>query len=122
MTGADAVVITGIGTVSAAGWGAETVQEALEAGGAPQTEIELSPEFHRAGSSRKAFLVNDAGLRDWLTPVAARRLCRPSRFAVAGAKMALADSKLDAEAVGSAPVVMSTACALYCVPSPVWTQ
>jgi 3-oxoacyl-[acyl-carrier-protein] synthase II len=109
MTAPDAVVISGIGAVSAAGWGVEALARALEDGGAGQREVGLLPEVHRAGSSRTAFLVDDIGLRDWLTPMAARRMCRPSRFAVAAAKMATAHAGLEPGSVGPAAVVMTTA-------------
>jgi 3-oxoacyl-(acyl-carrier-protein) synthase len=53
-------------------------------------------------------MVNDADLRDLIRPMAARRMCRPSKFAVAAAKLAVADSGLREGSAHHVAVVMST--------------
>ena len=105
---ADPVVITGMGAVSAAGWSADETEQAFATGRIPRSEIALSAVYHRKNSARTAFLVDDAGLGDWITPMSARRMCRPSRFAVAAAKMALANAGLESSPINSAAVFLST--------------
>jgi 3-oxoacyl-[acyl-carrier-protein] synthase II len=108
MIAAGPVVISGIGTISAAGWSVESLVEALAAGGARTSEVDRSAGFHHDSSSRTAFLVDDAGLGEWIAPMAARRMCRPSRLAVAAARMAVASSRLDSRSFVRASVIGAT--------------
>lgn len=88
------VVVTGLGVLGAFGAGREPFARGL-AGGVPRlTEIDRSAGYHRARSARGAALVTEKDLSRWLAPAAARRMGRPSRFAVAASVMALEDAGL----------------------------
>ncbi|MCB1036166.1 MAG: beta-ketoacyl synthase chain length factor [Acidobacteria bacterium] len=108
------VVITGLGAVCAHGCGREAVARAL-AGGEPRLmEVDRSPGFHREmgslqlAGSRLASLVQGVDLKEWLSPMAARRMSPPSKMAVAAAKMAVAEAALEGEALHPAAVYVST--------------
>lgn len=97
--------ITGVGHVGASGLGLDAVARAL-AGEPPRaTEVDRSAGWHVAGSARTALLCPDADLTPWVSPTAARRMSRPSRLAVAAAKMAVEQARA-AEVDG---VVLATA-------------
>lgn len=97
------VVVTGIGVISAAGAGYGAFGEALSAGALPLSEVPRAGGHHRAGPhplggapARAALLVPGDAWRGWIAPMKARRMSGPSRFAVAAARMALADAGLSA--------------------------
>jgi 3-oxoacyl-[acyl-carrier-protein] synthase II len=106
------VVITGLGAVHPVGCGRQALAAALRVGAARWTTLEGDPGLHRPGGSRLAALAGDADLTPWLSPLAARRMSRPSRLAVAAAKMALEDATPEGGAppdVSRAAVVVSNA-------------
>lgn len=105
--GSGGAAVTGLGTVGSWGAGGDALLAALAGGEAPLAElgapgplaggdadeasaIALDPRARWAG------LVPDGALDGWLVPRDARRMSRPSRFAVAAARMAL-------DAAGVAP-------------------
>jgi len=90
-----AVVITGLGVVSAQGLGREALAAALAAGVPTSAEVDRSAGFHLRGGARTAAMVGPVDLGTWLPAAAARRMGRPSRFAVAAARMAIADAGID---------------------------
>lgn len=96
-------VITGLGTVGPAGAGREALWQALEDGAARTTELgplgplaggtnDRSPWLTLRPEVRWAGVVDPACLGSWLGAREARRMSRPSRFAVAAARMALEDA------------------------------
>lgn len=87
------VVVTGLGSLDATGVGPKSLAAALASGRAPRSEI-ARPYRHGDGGSRLAALVGEADLTAWVPATAARRMSAPSRFAVAAARMALADAGL----------------------------
>lgn len=103
------VVVTGLGTVSAAGCGRESAAEAFRRSQPSLSAIDRTAGYHRPEGSRLGSLVGDLDLSAWLAPRAARRMGPPSRFAVAAAKMALADAGLAPEPKGDLAVVLATA-------------
>jgi len=87
-----AIVISGVGTVSAFGVGFDALAEGL-AGGKPVTrEVDRSEGFHRASSPLRAALVTGVPLSAWLPPLMSRRMSPPSRYAVVAARCALAEA------------------------------
>ena len=104
-----AVAITGLGSVSAHGAGREVLAAALAAGVAATAEVERTAGYHRQGSARTAAIVPPLDLSAWLPPAAARRMSRPSRFAVAAARMALADAGIDLAAKRGGPTAVAIA-------------
>jgi 3-oxoacyl-[acyl-carrier-protein] synthase II len=86
------IVITGLGTVDAFGAGRESTAAALERGEPVLSEVDRSAGYHRRERSRMAALVGSVDLRAWLPVRQARRMSPPSRFAVAAARMAVADA------------------------------
>lgn len=97
-------VITGLGTVGPAGTGTADLWRALSGEKAKVTELgALGPLAGRADGRlpwlrlrpevRWAGLVDPSSLGPWLRPGEARRMSRPSRFAVAAARMALDDAR-----------------------------
>ena len=88
------VVVSGLGTVSAAGCGRRAAADALRDSRTCWTAVDRSAGYHRRGGSRLAGLTAGLDLSPWLAPAAARRMSGPSRLAVAAAKMALEDAGL----------------------------
>jgi 3-oxoacyl-[acyl-carrier-protein] synthase II len=104
------IVITGVGTVLAAGAGREALAQALAAGAPHQRPIDTTAGFHGPRSPREAAVAQGVDLSRWLPPARARRLSWPSRYAVAAAEMALADAALDrAGTAEEVAVVLATA-------------
>ena len=89
------VVVTGLGAVTAFGAGAEPLAGALARGATRLSPVEPSRRLPRpTGGATSAVRVGDLPLGEWLAPLVARRMSPPSRWAVAAAKMALADAGL----------------------------
>ena len=88
------IVVTGIGTVSAAGIGRADLAAAL-ARGVPRTAtIDRSAGLHGPGAARSAALVDQTALTGLIPPMAARRMSAPSRYAVVAAGDAMRDAAL----------------------------
>ena len=102
------VVATGLGAIGP--WGSEraALARALTAGRPLASEIEGSA-FLAEGASRRAALVPEIDLSPWLPGSSARRLGRPSRWAVAAARMALEDAGLASLSDRRVAVVLATA-------------
>ena len=104
------VVITGAGSVGPYGAGRQALAEALRRGEPLQAEIDRAAGLHRDGSARTAGLADLACTSGWLSARTSRRMSRPSRFAVAAARMAWEDAGLDREAPrGPTSVALATA-------------
>lgn len=104
----DPVVITGLGIVAGPYAGARPFAAALQSGAFTPTAVDRSRHYHRDSAATLAVLATGADLSPWVTPAAARRMSRPSRFAVAAARMALDDAGgVLAPGAGTA-VVMAT--------------
>ncbi|MFT5689485.1 MAG: 3-oxoacyl-[acyl-carrier-protein] synthase II, partial [Planctomycetota bacterium] len=88
------VVITGIGTLGVSGAGLAEFEQGLVSGKLPLTELDRSLGFHRNAAPAHALVVSADALAQWIQPIEARRLCRPSKFAVCATRMALADAGL----------------------------
>jgi 3-oxoacyl-[acyl-carrier-protein] synthase II len=93
------VVVTGVGTIGAAGEGLGALRSALRVGELPTREVDRSAGFHREHSVRTAGLVRDDAYGSWLLPAQARRMSPPSRMAVAAARMAIHSAALSEEDV-----------------------
>lgn len=104
-----AAVITGLGVVGPQGIGRAALQEALLTGRPLASEVDRSAGYHEAGASRLAALVPKLDLARWLPTAEARRLSVPSRYAVAVARMALADAGLSSLEGRRVAVVLATA-------------
>lgn len=89
------VVVTGLGSISAAGCGSKALADQLLDSRPLLSEIERS-EAHGRSTHSQAALVETPNFLPWLSPMAARRMCRPSKFAVVAAKLALEDAALEA--------------------------
>jgi 3-oxoacyl-[acyl-carrier-protein] synthase II len=85
-------VITGLGTVSAAGVGRAALLPLFERGEPRVTEVDRSGGFHAPASARFAALVDRRQLDGLIPPLEARRMSPPSRFAVVAACAALEDA------------------------------
>jgi 3-oxoacyl-(acyl-carrier-protein) synthase len=84
-------VITGIGTVSAAGVGRGALQAAFEQ--EPRlTEVDRSERHHAPGAARLAALVDRRQVDGLIPALEARRMSAPSRYAVVAARGALEDA------------------------------
>jgi len=104
-----AVVITGLGVIGPQGVGRVPLQDALLAGRPLASPIDRSEGYHAAESSRLAALVPTLDLTRWLPPSEARRMSVPSRFAVAAARMALADAGIESLGDRRVAVVLASA-------------
>ncbi len=96
------VVVTGLGTVSAAGCGRRSLEAAFRDSSAHWTAVDRSTGLHRERGSRLAALTAGLDLSPWLSPATARRMSMPSKLAVAAATMALEDAALDHRALAEA--------------------
>jgi 3-oxoacyl-[acyl-carrier-protein] synthase II len=100
------VVITGLGLIAGTLCGTEQLRQSLLNGRMPLTAINRDAGYHFPESSRHAVLADGVNFSQWIAPIAGRRMSAPSKFAVAAAKMALADAALtDAAGPGTAIVV-----------------
>lgn len=102
------VVVTGLGTISAAGCGRRSLTDALRDSSVHWRPVDRSAGHHRESSSRLAGLTAHFDLSPWLSPMAARRLSLLSKHAVAAAAMARQDAGLegDSDQVGSPPTAV----------------
>lgn len=97
-------VVTGLGTIGPCGQGREALARALLAGKPAVAEVDRRAGVHRETGARLAGLVRDRDLSRWIAPAAGRRMCFPSKLAVAAARMALAEAGLDAADTGASRV------------------
>ncbi len=93
------MVVTGLGTVGAAGCGKEGLAAALTAGRPLLSAVDRTAGHHLAGpapagGARLAALVPPGAIAPWVPPLEARRMSPPSKFALAACRMALADAGL----------------------------
>lgn len=91
----DGLVITGLGTVNAAGCGRRETASALRDGHQAWTEVDRSEGYHRSAGARLAGLVDPRDLSAWISGRKARRVSPPSKLALAAAKMALAEAGIE---------------------------
>ncbi len=104
------IVITGLGVVSGPDGGVDALARTLSGAEMPATAVDRSKGYHLADSARRAVLTGDLDLSTWVPPGVARRMSRPSRLAVAAARMALAEAGLAGKVEGPRTgIVMSTA-------------
>ncbi len=89
------IVVTGMGTVSAAGIGREALAAALARGVPRVSPIDRSLGVHGPAAARNAALVDHAQLAGLIPPLSARRMSPPSRYAVIAAGAALRDAGLE---------------------------
>jgi len=115
----EGVAITGLGVVTAAGCGRDTLAAALVAGVPLARPVDRSAGWHRPGGSHCAATVDPKSLQPWLSPMAARRMSPPSRFAVVALRRALEDAGLDAATLRAGQAARPTAvfAATACGPS-----
>ena len=88
------IVVTGMGTVSAAGVGREALVAALARGVPRVSSVDRSGGFHPPDAARTAAMVDQAGLAGLIPPLSARRMSPPSRYAVIAAGAAMQDAGL----------------------------
>jgi 3-oxoacyl-(acyl-carrier-protein) synthase len=93
-------VITGLGTIGPCGQWRAALAAALAAGKPVVAEVDRGAGLHREGGARLAALVGDRDLSRWVPAATARRMSGPSKFAVAAARMALADAGIGATGGG----------------------
>lgn len=103
------VVITGLGLIAGTLCGAEPLRQSLLDGKMPLTAINRDAGYHFPESSRFAVLTEGVDFSQWIAPIAGRRMSAPSKFAVAAAKMAMADAGLTDIAGPGTAVVVSNA-------------
>lgn len=104
-------VITGLGTIGAAGQGSAVLAAALAAGIPLAAPVERGDRYHREEGARLAAMVGQRNVSEWVPPLATRRMSFPSRITVAAGRMALTDAGLDKPRMGQAliGVYLSTA-------------
>ena len=87
------VVITGIGTISAAGVGREALAAALHEGRPRLRPIRAFAT--RGARSRLGGICEEFEPREFIPPLRARRMDRSCQMAVAAARLAVADARID---------------------------
>ncbi len=103
------VAITGLGVAGPCGLGRDALADALARGVACSVAVDRSHKAHARRGSMHAALCAGDDLSRWVPPAAARRMSRPSRLAVAAARMAIDQSGIDDIAADDTAVVMGTA-------------
>ena len=104
------VVVTGLGVVAGLPCDIDRFAETLQRGVMPGSEVDQRAGYHVPGSARLAVLSGGVDLSAWVSPSMGRRMSMPSKFAVAAARMALADTGLASGVEGPrTTVVMSSA-------------
>ena len=103
------VVVTGLGAVAGMPLGIDRLAETLRLATVPTSEVDQGAGYHLQGSARLAVLSGGVNLSEWVSPAMGRRMSMPSKFAVAAARMALADAGLFDAEEGTTSVVMSSA-------------
>lgn len=104
------VVITGLGVVNSGFWGVEEAELAFAEPDPRPVEVDRSGGYHPEGGPRLAMLVDVARQKEWIAPMAARRMSPASRFAVCAALMAVEDAGLEkSDLEGSTAVILGTA-------------
>lgn len=86
------ILVTGLGTVGAYGAGDESLRRHLASAKPPWpllAEVDRSSGYHLRHAAHKAYLVDGALVREWLSATEARRMSPPSKMALAAARMAL---------------------------------
>ena len=108
-------VVTGLGALTAAGPGRAALEQQLASSTPHLSPVDRSPGTppdpdDGAPPGRLAAQVGNPDLKPWLSPMAARRMSRPSKFAVVSAKLAIMDAGLESEDLDadSLAVVMAT--------------
>src|SRR5437773_12050214 len=94
------VVVTGLGVVAGPTSGANSLAETLRDSTLTCSEVDLSGGYHLPESARLAVLSRGLDLREWLSSAETRRMSPPSKLAVAAARMAVKDSRLDGAVSG----------------------
>lgn len=87
------VVVTGVGCVGAFGIGLPALASALARGAPCRVAVDRTAGYHRRNAAATVAGARGADLSPWL-PAAARRMSALSQFAVAAARMAIADADL----------------------------
>jgi 3-oxoacyl-[acyl-carrier-protein] synthase II len=108
------VVVTGLGVITGAIAGADALAKALRDSSAPAQEVDRSRGYHLAESSRCARLTTSVDLKPWLSAGEGRRMSRPSKLAVAAARMAVADASIDVHGPRTAVALSSAFSAVEC--------
>lgn len=104
------VVVTGLGVVAGGAAGVEPLRARLEGGEPPVEPVERLPALHRRSDAGSKVSVERVDLSPWLSPSVARRMSRPSRLAVAAARMAVDGSASYGERAteGATAVIFAT--------------
>lgn len=103
------IAVSGLGCVLAGGCGTDRLASTLEGGVAPTRRLDDPRGYRRPHGASTAVTAGGVDLSDWLDPMAARRMGRPSRMAVAAMKMALEEAGLTApDAAARVGVAMAT--------------
>ena len=95
MNPADSVVVSGIGTVSAAGVGLDALRSLLREGRPRLSEVDRSAGFHVEGAARLAALVGELSIHEWIPPLVARRMNTLSKYSLVAARTALEAAALE---------------------------
>ncbi|MBL8730214.1 MAG: hypothetical protein JNM25_17475 [Planctomycetes bacterium] len=103
------VVVTGIGCLGPWGIGLPALAAALQRGEPLATPIDRSAGYHRRNAATLVAACGPLDLTPWLSPQAARRMSDMSQYAVAAARMALADAGLDDVRGERSAVALATA-------------
>ena len=102
------VVITGLGVLAGAIAGADQLGEVLRGSSPiPMIDVDRSGGYHLPESTGVAKLASGVDLKPWLSPGESRRMSRPSKFAVAAARMAVKDANVDVAGPRTAIVLAS---------------
>lgn len=101
------LAITGVGAVTSSGAGIESIEAALRGRATPPLDVDRSAGYHRPGASRRAYVASGVDLDGWVSPLAARRMCPASRYAVAAARQAAVGA--GSEVLDDCAVILSTA-------------
>lgn len=89
------LVITGLGAITPAGLGRAALAEWLASGSDRRRPVDVGAGWHRRHRTPHALLLDDLDLSTLIQPQTARRMSPPARYAVATARLTLADGGVD---------------------------
>lgn len=95
VSAAGRIAITGLGYLGPCGAGRTSLEGALGRGEPSVSPVDRSAGFHRPDSATTAGLAGRPAVAEYLPPLVARRMSRPSQLAVVAARDAIADAGLD---------------------------
>lgn len=107
-------VVTGLGVIAGPIAGTGPLADALRASSMPLRDVDRSAGYHESDSATLAGLADGFDFRAWLSAAELRRMSRPSKLAVAAARMAIKSAGTDVAGPRTAVMLSCAFSAVEC--------